>query len=909
MGFATEPPFCTAYPLSFSDRDVPAQMTFWHAHNHPWSFTIDTLLVRQLLARDCSPREYALYKHGRRILIPRGVHFSTTLIPEIVVPRGHAAPYCNPWSGVEAPFFTMGPFASTDTLFPGTPGDLDLYTDMEISGLKTIGLLEPSIARTRDPHTSSASKAETALSIKKRDRDSPRHRCPVSAVAGSHEDLNKSEHERDAACKRLHSEISADRGQSVSKDMSRRLKRSGTVEADVSTERPHSKEHRTERGRSREHRRPNSPERPLPPSYLFTPAAPSHPIRGSVSVPSVDPSRGSSPPAKDAGTEISVPTEVPLSSVVHQVAQSSGQIMNVPVGPIVVTSRLNAAQAEEIFLLSREVQSLRGKLALDFVHMSHTEANFRMGAQATSHEYTVQEHPSTGRRGAATQRTGEETWLHINSLLFRHTIDHQGFMVWLINRSQEAIQTLHDRIWEVVRQVMESAGKSAADSLGIALHLVSMLRTIPLEPASIPSQPSRPGILPGHSLTHPKAVLGEELVRDPTGGVDTTVQASSRATATDTVSTRFATVQGTGNDHPSANFSPHSPKYSPSRSPFRSHRSRLTGGQSNLSDSSVLSLDSSIPDESSSDTESSLNDSDGRGRSRPNSPDVVLLGNTEDDGLENDIISQSGFSKSDTKEVCVGAVREKACRSDVLYAAWLDDQIHKGNDAVKRHDLSVHDHPIFGKRCEAPDYVGPPISYMEERRVFKPAESINNPRGLCRFYHTGPGKDNVLVGPKSAASARRIHLLIEMAKGLGRQLTVVVFEGESVTPTCLLGELHSRMALSPYAIHTPDEAKIGIRNRIYCCPICAYVIKNGTTLLDHIVVGHYWGSFSRGRCLAFATHTAAGIIAHLIGCGQSDPERPKARPPRKEARKGSKSGRKSMGKNSKEGTGTKEKNK
>ena len=39
----------------------------------------------------------------------------------------------------------MGPFTSTDTLFPGAPGDLDLYTDMEISGLEKVGLLEPSI--------------------------------------------------------------------------------------------------------------------------------------------------------------------------------------------------------------------------------------------------------------------------------------------------------------------------------------------------------------------------------------------------------------------------------------------------------------------------------------------------------------------------------------------------------------------------------------------------------------------------------------------------------------------------------------------------------------------------------------------------------------------------------------------
>ena len=225
------------------------------------------------------------------------------------------------------------------------------------------------------------------------------------------------------------------------------------------------------------------------------------------------------------------------------------------------------------------------------------------------------------------------------------------------------------------------------------------------------------------------------------------------------------------------------------------------------------SLDSSIPGESVSDTESSLSDSDSQGQSHPDSPDVIFLGNAENDGSEEDIISLSGFSKSDTEEVRVAAVCEKTCRSDVLYGTWLDDQIRKGSDEIKRRDLLVHDHPLFGKRCEAPDYVGPPICYMEERGVFKPAESINNLRGLCRFYHMSPGKANVLVGPKSAASAHRIHLLIEIAKGLGRQLTVVVFEGESVTPTCLLGELHSHLALSRYTLHTPDEAKIGIRNR------------------------------------------------------------------------------------------------
>ena len=133
------------------------------------------------------------------------------------------------------------------------------------------------------------------------------------------------------------------------------------------------------------------------------------------------------------------------------------------------------------------------------------------------------------------------------------------------------------------------------------------------------------------------------------------------------------------------------------------------------------------------------------------------------------------------------------------------------------------------------------------------------------------------MGPKSAESARQLHCLIQIAKGLGQQLTVVVFEGESVTPKCLLSELHLRMALSQYALHTSGKAKMGIQHHVFFCPICKYVTNNPTTFLDHIVVGHYWGSFSCGVCLAFATLTMAGMKAHLIGCGQYGMECSKAR--------------------------------
>ena len=290
----------------------------------------------------------------------------------------------------------------------------------------------------------------------------------------------------------------------------------------------------------------------------------------------MDLSRGSALASQGLGAEVSVLTDVPPSG--------AGQLAGAQVSPYVMTSGLTTAQAEEIFLLSREIQTLHGRLALDFIQMSHTEANFRMGAQAASHEYTVQESPSRGRHGVAMQRVGE-TWLHINSLLFRHAINHQQFMVWLINRSQEAIQALHDRIWEVVHRVTESAGKSAEDGLGITLHLVSLLPTISLQPAFNTVTPEPPGYTP-RALTYASqdsidrgamSVLGEELIRDPTRGRDQAMQASSHVTATDTISTRFATVEGTGDDRPGPNFSPHFPTYSPSWLPFCSHHSRLTG--------------------------------------------------------------------------------------------------------------------------------------------------------------------------------------------------------------------------------------------------------------------------------------------------------------------------------------------
>ena len=238
--------------------------------------------------------------------------------------------------------------------------------------------------------------------------------------------------------------------------------------------------------------------------------------------------------------------------------------------------------------------------------------------------------------------------------------------------------------------------------------------------------------------------------------------------------------------------------YSPNHSPSRNHHSQGLRLRPHSSDSSASSFGSSSPTESESDTGSSWGDSNSPERYHSGSPDIVFLGKTEEDNGSDkeETLSLLDISNSDTEEVCKAAARKKACQSDVLYATWRDKQIHQGNDEIGQHDLRVCDHPHTGKCGEAPDQIGPPLSYMEERGVFKPTESINNPMGLCQFYWTSPEKSNVLTGPKSAECARRIYGMVGIAKRVGQQLTVIVFEGESISPVCLLKELHSHLTLS-----------------------------------------------------------------------------------------------------------------
>ena len=297
-------------------------------------------------------------KHNRCLIIPRGLHFSSDLFPEIVIPHDHVAPYRNPQTGLEAPLFTVGLFASTDMLFPGTPGDLDLFTNEEVYALARIGSLKSPItgAPNVDVPTPTSRMEPDPSTRKQIHQDSLRHRHPVYSAAGSLEDLDKSEYEHAAEFNR----ITRDR-------CSVALKCGISIDRGFSSERPCPKERRAERGRSRERKRPISPKRPHPPSLLFTPMVPSHPTTGSH--------KGPLPLERGGDTDAPMSSIGPVApSSWLQLVHSSGQVANIQVSSGLVPSGLTAEQSDEIFLLSREVQTLHRKLALDFIGLSHQEA-------------------------------------------------------------------------------------------------------------------------------------------------------------------------------------------------------------------------------------------------------------------------------------------------------------------------------------------------------------------------------------------------------------------------------------------------------------------------------------------------------------------------------------------------------
>ena len=178
----------------------------------------------------------------------------------------------------------------------------------------------------------------------------------------------------------------------------------------------------------------------------------------------------------------------------------------------------------------------------------------------------------------------------------------------------------------------------------------------------------------------------------------------------------------------------------------------------------------------------------------------------------------------------------------------------------------AHDYAEVRKASKVPNNISPPLTYMEECRVFKPLGTMANPLGLCQFYHADPESAKSVAAPKPPATTCKVKCLLEKAREQGWPYIIVVFEGGNITPLGLLLELHSCYTLSCIPIFTAEEVKQGQKPCISCCPICMYVVKNDSAFLNHIMTGHYLCNFVCGKCLDVVTMSGQQMKKHFFKC-------------------------------------------
>ena len=98
-------------------------------------------------------------------------------------------------------------------------------------------------------------------------------------------------------------------------------------------------------------------------------------------------------------------------------------------------------------------------------------------------------------------------------------------------------------------------------------------------------------------------------------------------------------------------------------------------------------------------------------------------------------VSLLDISVSDDEDTRKCKAHEVARKNDTDFAAWKDKVIMWQDDmGLQERDNVVNDYADGKRKPKNPDFFGPPVSYMEERGVFKPLPSTMNPLGLCHFY-------------------------------------------------------------------------------------------------------------------------------------------------------------------------------
>ena len=66
-------------------------------------------------------------------------------------------------------------------------------------------------------------------------------------------------------------------------------------------------------------------------------------------------------------------------------------------------------------------------------------------------------------------------------------------------------------------------------------------------------------------------------------------------------------------------------------------------------------------------------------------------------------VSLLDISPSNNEDACKAIAHEAACKSDIQYGNWWDEQIHQGKEGIAQHDKEVNDYANGGKPCKVLD--------------------------------------------------------------------------------------------------------------------------------------------------------------------------------------------------------------
>ena len=83
-------------------------------------------------------------------------------------------------------------------------------------------------------------------------------------------------------------------------------------------------------------------------------------------------------------------------------------------------------------------------------------------------------------------------------------------------------------------------------------------------------------------------------------------------------------------------------------------------------------------------------------------------------------LSLPDFLATDNNNTQKAVAHEVTWKSYTQYGAWRDEQIHQGRDDIALRDKTAHDYAEVGKVSKASDHLGPPISYMQACKPFRP---------------------------------------------------------------------------------------------------------------------------------------------------------------------------------------------